>query len=283
VCTPPSVQPILALLGHPVAGNPAQFMMERAFARHEMDWRYLSLDVSPEDLADAVRGMRAMGFHGGTCAEPHKEAVLGLLDRASDVARHIGAVNCILRDHHELLGENTEGRGVVSALGRRIDPAGKRIVLLGAGRLARAVGVELALAKAAEIIIVNRTEERGRKLVELLSGPVGAAATLVPWDEDYVLPPDVNVLISTIPPSPDDPDEPLPIKLDHLNDQMVVVDVSYNPPGTWLAGHAAERGAAVIEGLEVFIDQAAVDFQLWTGVDPDPTVMREAVEEFLEL
>ncbi len=283
MCTPPSVQPILVLLGQPVAGNPAQFMMEKAFARHEMDWRYLSLDVSPEDLGDAVRGLRAMGFRGGNCADPHRQAILPLVDRCGEVAQRTGVVNCILREHRELVGENTEGRGLVEALRRRIDPAGKRIVLLGAGRMARAVGVELALAKAAEIVVVNRTEQRGRELVEMLKGPLGTAASLVVWDDEYPVPADTHVLICALASSPEDSDEPLRLNLDHLTAQATVADVAYNPPRAWLLHEASERGAATIEGLDVFIERSSVDFRLWTGIDPDPNVMRDAVEEFLEL
>jgi shikimate dehydrogenase len=277
------VQPILVLLGQPIAGNPTQFMMERAFARHEMDWRYLSLEVAPEDLGDAVRGMRAMGFRGGTCADPHRQTILPLLDRCGEVAQRTGLVNCIVREQKALVGENTAGRGLMEALRRRIDPAGKRIVLLGAGRMARAVGVELALAKAAEIIVVNRTEERGRELVELLSGPLGGAASFVLWEREFPVPPDVHALISAIPSGPEDSDEPLPLNLDHVTSQTTVVDVAYSPPRRWLLHEAAQRGAATIEGLDVLIEQSVVNFRLWTGVDPDPIVMREAVEEFLEL
>jgi shikimate dehydrogenase len=277
------VQPILTLLGQPIAGNPTQFMMERAFARHEMDWRYVSVEVASEDLGDAVRGIRAMGIRGGNCADPHKEAIVPLLDRVGEAARHTGSVNCFLRDGNALLGENTEGRGLIEAVRRRVDPAGKRIVLVGAGRMARVIGVELALAKAAEIIVVNRTESRGRALVDLLRGPLGAAASLVVWDDEYQVPADTQVLICAAASSPEDPDEPLPLDLHHLPGRATVADVAFNPPHAWLLREAAQRGAAVIEGLEVFVERSSVDFRLWTGVDPDPSVMREAVEEFLEL
>lgn len=284
MCTPPSVQPILALLGQPIAGNPTQFMMERAFARHEMDWRYLSLEVAPDDLGDAMRGIRAMGFRGGTCADPHKRAILPLLDRCSEVAQRIGLVNCILREERTLVGENTEGRGVVEALRRRIDPAGKRIVLLGAGCTARAVGVELAMAKAAEIVVVNRTEERGRELVELLTGPLETPASFVLWDRPYPVPPDAHALVCTIPHlQPAEAEEPLPLDLEQVTSQTVVVDVAYSPPRRWLLHESAQRGAVTVEGLDVMIEQSAINFRLWTGVDPDRAVMREAVEEFFEL
>ncbi len=139
-----SVQPIVALLGLPVAGNPSQFMFEQAFLHHGLDWRYLSLEVAPEGLADALRGFAPMGFRGATCTEPHKEAVLSLLDRAGDTAALAGVVNCVVRRDDTLVGENTEGLGAVEALRRRANPAGMPVLLLGAGRMARAVAVELA-------------------------------------------------------------------------------------------------------------------------------------------
>jgi shikimate dehydrogenase len=120
-------------------------------------------------------------------------------------------------------------------------------------------------------------------LVDLLGGPLGAVASFVPWDSEFPIPPDTHVLVCATPPPLEDPDEPLPLNLDHVSSETTVVDVAYSPPRRWLLREAAQRGAATIEGLDVFIEQSAVNFRLWTGVDPDPIVMREAVEEFLEL
>jgi shikimate dehydrogenase len=283
VCTPLSVQPILVLFGQPVAGNPTQFMMEKAFARHEIDWRFLSMEISPDDLGDAVRGLRAMGFRGGICAPPHQETIVPLLDRTGDVAQRTGVVNLLSRDNREIVGDDTSGRGFIEALRRRVDPAGKRVVLLGAGRMARAIGVELALAKVAQITVVNRSIQRGQELAELLSGQLATEASIVAWDTEYAVPPDVDLLVSAISVDPDQTDQPLPLNLEQLAPQAVVADVTYNPPRTWLLDVAGRRGAARIEGLDILIEQAVGNFRLWTGVDPDPTVMREAVEEFLEL
>ena len=274
-----SVQPVLALLGLPVAGNPTQFMLERAFAHHQLDWRYLSLEVRPEDLGAAVQGMRVMGFRGGNCTEPHKQTILPLLDRLTQQAEWTGTVNCLLRDESGLVGDNTEGRALVQSLRRRVDPAGNRVVLLGAGRMARAIAVELALAKAGEIVVVNRSEKAGREVVELL-GRLQTPALAVTWQGDYVLPAETQVLVhaTSIP-----GDDPLALCLDELASEAVVADVAFNPPRTWLLGEAARRGLPTIDGLEVFIEQAAIDFRLWTGVEPERTVLREAVEEYLEL
>jgi shikimate dehydrogenase len=274
-----SVQPVLALLGLPVAGNPTQFMLEKAFAHHELDWRYLSCEVRPQDLAVAVQGMKAMGFRGGNCSDPHKQTIPAHLDRLTQPAQTIGSVNYLFRDESGLVGDNTEGRALVESLRRKIDPAGRRVVLLGAGRMARAIAFELALAKAAEIVVVNRGEKAGRELVELL-GRLQVPASLVIWEGEYLLPAETEVLIhATSVPG----DDPLPLSLDDLAPEAVVADVGFNPPRTWLLEQARRRGAPTIDGLAVFIEQVALNFRTWTGLDPERTVLREAAEEFLEL
>ena len=103
----PAVQPILALLACPVGGNPRQYVVEKAFAHLNLDWRFLSLEVAPAGLADAVRGMRAMGFRGGTIADPHCRTVLPLLDGATDTAALLGSVNLVRSEENRLQGDNT--------------------------------------------------------------------------------------------------------------------------------------------------------------------------------
>src|SRR5262245_21689916 len=98
-------------------------MIERAFAHHGLDWRYVTLEIAPDQLGNAVRGMRAMGFRGGICTIPHKVAVIEHLDRLSDSAAAIGAVNCIVRQGNELVGENTDGKGFLQSLREVTDPA----------------------------------------------------------------------------------------------------------------------------------------------------------------
>lgn len=277
------VQPVLALLGSSLGGNPTQYMVEKALEHHELDWRFLSLEVAPDDLADAVRGMKAMGFSGGTCARPHKQLILPFLDALRETAEMVGAANCLMREDGRLVGENTEGKAVVETIRQRTDPAGKRVVLLGAGAVARAVGVELALAKAAEIVVVSRSEEPGRRLVELLEGRLEVPASLVLWDQEYEVPPDTGLLVNATSIAAGDEDAPVPVILDELPEESVVADVTFNPPGTWLIRQAEERDLAAIDGLETLIAQQAINLKLWTGVDVDQGVMREAVEEFLEL
>lgn len=271
------------MIGHPVAGNPTQYMIEKAFSHHQLDWRYLSLDVSPDDLATAVRGMRAMGFAGGNCSEPHKQAILQHLDRNGQTAELSGVVNFFIRKDDQLVGENTEGKAALQALLRRTDPAGKQVLILGSGRTARAIAVEAVLAKAAQVTVVSRNEEAGNQLVEMLIHKLQANAVRMAWEGEFEVPSETQVLVHATSIGEGDADAELPIKLDHLTEETVVVDVVPNPPRTWLVRHAEERGCPVIDGLEILVEQAAINFKLWTEIEPDATVMYEAVEEFLEL
>jgi shikimate dehydrogenase len=270
-------------MGQPVAGNPTQFMMERAFAAAGLDWRYLTLEVAPECLGDAVRGMRAMGFKGGNFTLPHKVAVLEYLDKLSEAAELMGAVNCVHRDDGLLIGENTDGKGFLQSLSELADPAGKKVVVLGAGGAARAIAVELGLAKAAEITVVNRTAERGQELVDLLNDRVHVTSRLIVWEGEFNVPDETDILVNATSIGMGDPDEQVPINVNSLHARLVVADVVINPPETWLLRTAAEQGCKALDGLGMLVNQGVIGFKIWTGIEPDAAVMREAVEEFLEV
>ncbi len=273
-------QELVSVFGQPVAENPTQYMIERAFARHGLDWRYLTIEVSPADLPDAVRGMRAMGFRGGNLTIPHKVAVIPLLDRLTEAAALMGAVNCIVREGNDLIGENTDGKGFVQSLRGVTDPAGKSIVMFGAGGAARAIGVETAIAGAAEITVVNRSRERGESLVKLLKEKLRVRSKFVPWEGNYAIPAGTDVVINatSIGLFPD-VDARLPLVLETLKPEMVVADVIPNPPTTVLVREARARGCKVLDGLGMLVNQGVIGFRLWTGIDPDPNCMREALEE----
>ena len=279
----PAVQPILALLTDPVGGNPLQYVVEKAFAHLNLDWRFLSLEVAPEGLADAVRGMRAMGFRGGTTADPHRRTIIRLLDSTTDTAALLGSVNFIIGEENRLLGDNTEGRGLVESLRHITDPAGKRCLILDAGELARAVAVELATAGAAEIRIADRSAERAAVAAGLLAGKFPAALSSLAWEGGFRVPEDVDVLIHALSIEPHDAETHMPVDAASLRPELIVADLAVNPDEAWLLHEAAARGCKTIDGLSVLVEQMAVDFRRWTLVDPDRPLMREAVEEFLEL
>lgn len=280
VTHPPSFkQELVCVFGQPVAENPTQLMMESAFRHHLLDWRYLTIEVAPEHLGDAIRGMRAMGFRGGNCTIPHKVAVLRHLDRVGESAALMGAVNCIVRRGDELAGENTDGKGFLVSLREIADPRGLDVAILGAGGAARAIAVELALAGSKRVTIVNRDRARGEELVRLLSEKVGAAAELVSWTGDWKIPKSVHVLVqaTSIGLFPD-VDARVPLDPSSLRSDLIVADVIPNPPATRLVRDARARGCRVIDGLGMLVQQGVIGFEYWTGIRPDPSVMRAALE-----
>ena len=162
-------------LGQPVRENPTGVMQEAAFAALGLAWRYLTVEVPPAKLRDAITGVRALGMRGANCTIPHKVAVMQYLDEIAPDAAMIGAVNTVRREGDRLIGENTDGKGFLRGLrmDAGLDPRGKRAVVLGAGGASRAIVTELALAGAAEILVVNRSVERGRQMTEELASKTG--------------------------------------------------------------------------------------------------------------
>src|ERR1700731_4624306 len=182
--------------GRSAAGNATVAMIEAAYRHHGMNWRYINCEVSPEKLADAVRGARAMGWAGFNCSLPHKVAVIDHLDGLGDSAAIMRAVNCAVRRGERYIGENTDGKGFLMSLEGVVDPRGRNVVLLGAGGAARALAVELALAGASSITVVNRGFERGSELVRLINGHTPANAELVVWDRVYTVRQDADIVIN---------------------------------------------------------------------------------------
>jgi shikimate dehydrogenase len=268
---------VVGLFGRPVDENPTQAMIEAAFAAAGLDWRYLTLEVAPEGLADAVRGARAMGFRGFNCTIPHKVAVVEHLDRLSHAAALIGAVNTVVRDGHELVGENTDGAGFLAALRRRRDPAGARVVLLGAGGAARAIAVELALAGAARLTVVNRGAGRRDELGALLQ-PLAGELDLADLDGGFRVPAGTDLVVNatSVGLFPD-VDAEVPLDLADVAGRALVADVVPNPPETRFLREASALGCETLDGLEMLVEQGRIGFRLWTGAEPDAAVMRAAL------
>ena len=278
------IHKVVSCMGQPVAGNPTEFMFERAFAAAGLDWRYVTFEVPEAGLEAAVAGMRAMGFRGGNFTIPHKVKVIEHLDGLSTAAELMGAVNCVNATNGQLIGENTDGKGFVASLKELVDPKDARVVILGAGGAARAISVELGLEGVAEIVVVNRTASRGQELVDLISDRVGIPCRLESSAErDYAIDTGTEIVINATSIGLGDAEARVPLDVETLEASMVVADVVFNPPQTRLLRDAAERGCRVLDGLGMLVNQAVIGYRIWTGVDPDATVMREALEEYLGL
>jgi shikimate dehydrogenase len=264
----------------PAGENPTVAMVEAAYQYHQLDARYLNCDVRSEALGNAVRGARAMGWVGFNCSMPHKVAVIKYLDGLGSSAALIGAVNCVVRRDGRYIGENTDGQGFLTALRTVVDPVGKRVVLFGAGGAARAIAVETALAGAAAITVVNRDLARGSELVTILNEKTPAQADLVRWDRPYRISEETNIVVNatSIGLFPD-VEGRLDLHLESLRPGLVVADVIANPPRTWLIRDAEAHGCTVLDGLGMLVNQGVIGIKHWTGMDPDPQIMRRKLEE----
>ena len=264
----------------PARENPTVAMIEAAYRHHGLDWRYINCEVAPENLGAAVAGARAMNWAGFNCSLPHKVAVIQHLDGLGESAEIMGAVNCVVRRGDRYIGENTDGKGFLASLRELIDPKDRDVVMFGAGGAARAVGVELALAGARSITVVNRDPARGKAVVELLNQRTGTSAELVEWRGTYRVPESAAIVINatSIGLHPD-VDARLDLDVQTLRPEMVVADIIPNPPRTRLVRDAESRGCRVIDGLDMLVNQGVIGVKYWTGVDVDPAVMRKTLSD----
>ena len=270
-------------LSEGAAGNPTVAMIEAAFAHHNLPWRYINMEVSPANLAEAVRGARAMGFRGFNCSIPHKIAVIEHLDGLGQSAEIMGAVNCVVRRNGQFIGENTDGKGFLRSLKTVLPPSGKRLVILGAGGAARAIAVELALAGAAHLSIVNRDLTRGSELAELIRSRTSAQATFTEWSGSYRVPENADAVINATSAGLYEPEVMPDIDPASLRKGIVAADVVFSPVQTRFLREAAARGCIPLDGLGMLVNQGITGIQYWTGIDPDPGVMRNALESAMGL
>jgi shikimate dehydrogenase len=241
-------------------------MHNAAFAALGLDWRYVKLPVPAPLFEETVRGLPASGYRGANVTIPHKLAALALADRASDVARAIGAANTLTFDDG-IGAENTDAGGFLAALGE--SPRGMRALVLGAGGAARAVVWALVDAGAADVAIWNRTPERAVELADAF----GARAVGAPEPADLV----VNTTAVGL-----HGDDGLPLQT--LAQPRLACDLVYRDGGeTPFAAWAARADARVVDGLEVLVRQGALSFRLWTGLEPPLDVMRAAARGEISL
>ncbi len=279
---PDYLSELVGVFGYPVAENPTIVMQEAAFRAKGLNWRYLNIEVRPEQLVDAVTGLRAFNMRGINLTIPHKVAVIPYLDELSPEAELMGAVNTVVARDGKLIGNNTDGKGFLYSVREDagVDPAGKRVVFLGAGGAARAMAVELALAGAAHITIVNRTPTRGESLVQLLNEKTPVQAEFVQWQDDYIISPEADILVNatSIGLFPDVNAMPK-VDTNTLRPDLLVCDVIPNPPCTPFLRAAEGRGARILDGLGMLVGQGAIGFEMWTGMEAPVDVMRQALEE----
>jgi shikimate dehydrogenase len=265
----------------PAGANPTVAMVEAAYRDLGLDARYINCEVASDHLGAAVRGALAMGWAGFNCSLPHKVTVIEHLDGLGASAELIGAVNCVVVREGRLIGENTDGQGFLASLRTVADPAGRHLVVFGAGGAARAIAVEAALAGAARLTIVNRNVAHAEALGDLLNARTPARAQARPWDRPCRIPEDADIVVNATSIGLGDGNARLALEAESLRAGLVVADVIPNPPRTALIRDAEARGCVVLDGLGMLVNQAIVAITLWTGRQADAGVMRAALERSL--
>lgn len=274
--TSPALQDIVVLLGFPAAGNPAQYLFERAIHAARLDWRFLTVDVSPERLGKALGGVEAMGFRGCLLAGPLQTCAAPLLPRMSPAARFAAAASLVEVQADGAFGHMTEGRGIVEAVRSHADLAGARILLAGAGVAGRAAALELSLAGVGSICVADQDAAAAARLVEALAGlDTNVPADHLPCAESIEVPEGVGIVIASR-----DPGQPAR-RLSGLRPDLVVADTDLGGETSPVVIAAREAGCCVVDGIEIHVERTAIDFQCLTGMETDPEILREALEEFL--
>ena len=246
---------LYAVLGDPVAQSLSPVMHNRAFEEKGINGVYVALRVTdPKAVADAVR---TLGLAGCSVTTPHKEVVLEGLDEVTPFARKVGAVNTIINREGRLLGDNTDGPAALVALQSQNEVTGKKVALIGAGGAAKGIGHALCGA-GSTVTIINRTIENGKRLANELSV---AFLPLSEIDKEAF-----DILINTTSVGMHPKVDESPIEGYQFEEYQVVMDIIYNPLETKLMAAARQKKCLVIDGVEMFVRQGAMQFERWTGV-----------------
>lgn len=269
---------ILGILGDPVAHSLSPEMQNVALDQAGMDAIYVPFHVRPEALGAAVNGLRAMNIWGVNVTVPHKESVCQFLDEIDAEARLIGAVNTIVNRGGRLCGYNTDGRGLLRSLAEDLDfaPAGKRVLVLGAGGACRAALVALCRAGAAWVGIANRTRLRASGLAAEFAGefPGTTLASYSLGEEDLQdFPGPIDLLLNSSTVGLQGEAFPF-VPWESLAPGACLYDMVYRAAGTPLLQEGRKRGLRAGDGLGMLAAQGEEAFSLWTGSKPPSGVMK---------
>jgi shikimate dehydrogenase len=269
---------LVGVFGDPVDDNPSVVIEQVAFDYMKLPMEYLTIQVKQGDLKAAIEGLRAMNFTGINITMPHKIDVLQYLDYVADDAKIMGAVNTIYVKGGKLYGENTDGKGFMRNLQNgNVPTKGKNVVILGAGGVARAISVELANAGVKHITVVNVIKEEGERLVELLNSKTSVEATFVFWDHKYSVPEKTDILVNATPIGFVNKEEKPNIEYESIHSQMAVCDVIPNSVNTLFLEEAKKIGCNTFNGMQMLVNQGAIAFELWTGLEAPLQVMLDAL------
>jgi len=272
---------LCGVIGNPVEHSLSPAIHNAAFQKLGLNFVYLAFRV--EAIGDAIKGLRALGsFRGASVTIPHKVTAVPFLDSIEPTARHIGAINTIVAAGGILTGYNTDATGALRALRENsVALKGRQVVMLGSGGAARAIAFALGSETGIDRLTILGIDGRERTaLARDLQSKTEITVQASPLDEGTLrkVLPDAHVLIHCTPMgmSPKVRETSVPATLLHAG--LTVMDIVYNPRDTQLLKDAKAAGCCTIPGIEMFLHQAAVQFELWTNQAAPTDVMRAVLE-----
>jgi shikimate dehydrogenase len=273
---------VCAIFGHPVGHSLSPEIHNAAFQALGLPFVYVAHDVQPGCVARALDGVRVMGYRGLSITIPHKVEAMAGVDEVDATARIIGCINTVVGEAGRLIGYNTDGLGALRALQEAgADPRGSHTVVLGSGGAARAIAVTISReAVPAHLTILGIDAAELERLAADVRGAGQAPVTHQALDDNSLqtalAQADLVLHCSPIGMHPHEGRSLVPPAL--LRPAMAVFDAVYNPRRTQLIQDAQRAGCKTILGLEMFLGQAFVQFELWTGKPAPRDVMRQVVE-----
>lgn len=268
---------IYGVMGDPIAHSMSPDIHNDAFEKENIEAVYHHFHVTKEGLNDAVKGMKALGIEGFNITIPHKTSIIPFLDEVDELALAIGAVNTVVNKNGRFIGYNTDGKGFFKSLCDEIsgDIKAKKTLVIGAGGAARAIYFTLVKEGVKQVDIANRTKERAAQLVsDCPYDKVSKALSIIEAEESLS---QYDLIIQTTSSGMSPELDHSPLKVDQLKNGAIVSDIIYNPLQTKLLREAGEKGAETQNGLGMFINQAALAFEIWTGIMPDTARMTDIV------
>lgn len=256
---------LYCVLGNPVTHSKSPIIHNTAFQDKGLNAAYLAFE--PSDIKNAIEAIKTLGIKGASITIPFKESIMAHLDWIDPMALSIGAVNTIVNENGFLKGYNTDCQAAITPL-KPYGIAGKTVCIVGAGGAAKAVAYGIAHEKG-NIIITNRTAKKGIDLATHVNGKFVS--------EQHIGQIRADVVINTTSLGMEPNIKQLSFPAEGLAEGMVVMDVVYTPIDTALIRTATQKKCAVIDGLSMFIAQAAAQFKLWTGIQPDTELMRKQI------
>ena len=277
---------LVGLFGHPIGHSLSPEMHEEAFKHLGLNYRYLLFDIFPQNLKKALDSLVPLGFRGINITQPHKKRTMAFLDKITDEAKLIGAINTVVVERGKLVGYNTDGMGFVASLQKdaRVNLKQKKVVILGAGGAAHSIATELALAKVGKITIFNiilyEAKDLAIRIKRYVPQSVVEFFLLKPGGilDEKIRDADIVVNATSVGLNPADS---LLINPDVLDKRHLVCDVIYNPSQTKLLAAAQKQKAKTLNGLGMLVHQGAISFELWTGKKAPVKIMKKALEKAL--